>query len=53
MNVAMTDAGGYVEVQGTAEREPFTREQLDGMLALAEGGIRTLFQAQTEALTRV
>lgn len=53
MNVAMTDAGGYVEVQGTAEREPFTREQLEGMLALAEGGIRTLFQAQTEALTRV
>ena len=40
MNVAMTDAGGFVEVQGTAEREPFDRAQLDALLALAEGGIR-------------
>jgi len=52
MNVAMTDAGGFVELQGTAEREPFTRAQLDGLLALAEGGIRTLFEAQREVLTR-
>ncbi len=50
MNVAMTDAGGFVEVQGTAEREPFTRAQLDGLLELAEGGIRRLFAAQREAL---
>jgi ribonuclease PH len=50
MNVAMTDAGGFVEVQGTAEREPFTRAQLDGLLGLAEGGIRRLFTAQSEVL---
>lgn len=53
MNVAMTDAGGFVEVQGTAEREPFTRAQLDGLLGLAEGGIRTLFELQRAALGRV
>ena len=52
MNVAMTDAGGFVEVQGTAEREPFTRAQLDGMLGLAEAGIRTLYEAQREAIAR-
>ena len=51
MNVAMTDAGGFVEVQGTAEREPFTRAQLDGLLELADGGIRQLFAAQARALT--
>jgi ribonuclease PH len=50
MNVAMTDAGGFVEVQGTAEREPFSRAQLDGMLGLAEAGIRTLFAAQLDTL---
>jgi ribonuclease PH len=52
MNVAMTDAGGFVEVQGTAEREPFTRAQLDGMLTLAERGIRELFALQQDALRR-
>ena len=52
MNVAMTDAGGFVELQGTAEREPFSREQLDGMLGLAEGGIRELFSHQLDALRR-
>ena len=52
MNVAMTDAGGFVEVQGTAEREPFTRPQLDGLLTLAEGGIRELFAYQLDALRR-
>ncbi|HEY0396260.1 MAG TPA: ribonuclease PH [Candidatus Elarobacter sp.] len=52
MNVAMTDAGGFVEVQGTAEREPFSRAQLDAMLVLGENGIRALFERQREALTR-
>jgi ribonuclease PH len=52
MNLAMTDAGGFVEVQGTAEREPFTRAQLDAMLALGERGIRSLFELQREALAR-
>jgi ribonuclease PH len=50
MNVAMTDAGGFVELQGTAEREPFTRAQLEAMLALAEQGIRELFERQSFVL---
>ncbi len=41
MNVAMTASGEFVEVQGTAEGKPFSRAQLDEMLRLAEGGIRT------------
>ncbi len=50
MNVFMTDAGKYVEIQGTAEAEPFDRAELDRLLALAEGGIRTLFAAQETVL---
>jgi ribonuclease PH len=50
MNVFMTDAGRYVEVQGTAEAAPFDRRELDMLLALAEGGIRSLFAAQNAAL---
>ena len=52
MNVAMTDAGAFVEVQGTAEREPFSREQLDGLLELAAGGIGRLFELQRDAVAR-
>jgi ribonuclease PH len=51
MNVAMTAAGGFVEIQGTAEGAPFDRAQLDTLLALADGGIRQLFEAQLAALT--
>ena len=51
MNVAMTAAGGFVELQGTAEGRPFDRAQLDALLALADGGIRQLFEAQRAALT--
>lgn len=50
MNVVMTAAGDYVEVQGTAEGEPFGRDRLDALLALAWRGIRRLAQAQREAL---
>jgi ribonuclease PH len=50
MNVAMTAAGGFVELQGTAEGKPFSRAELDALLGLAEGGIRTLFEAQRAAL---
>jgi ribonuclease PH len=50
MNVAMTDAGAFVEVQGTAESKPFEREQLDTMLALAKLGIDELFALQRLAL---
>ncbi len=50
MNVAMTAAGGFVEIQGTAEGRPFDRTQLDLLLGLADGGIRQLFEAQRAAL---
>lgn len=50
MNVFMTDAGRFVEIQGTAEAAPFDRRELDMLLALAEGGIRRLFVSQDAAL---
>jgi ribonuclease PH len=49
-NVAMTSQGEFVEIQGTAEAKPFSRETVDALLNLAEQGIRRLFQAQKEAL---
>ena len=52
MNVVMTAGGGFVELQGTAEGAPFTRPELDALMRLAEGGIRGLLAAQTEALAR-
>ena len=50
MNVVMTGSGRFVEVQGTAEGAPFSREELDGMLRLAEQGIGELIAAQKAAL---
>jgi ribonuclease PH len=50
MNVVMNEAGGFVEVQGTAEGHAFRREELDAMLDLAAQGIRQLLQAQRDAL---
>lgn len=50
LNVVMTGAGGFVEVQGTAEGDPFTREQMDRLVDLAAGGIRRLVEAQKAAL---
>jgi ribonuclease PH len=50
MNVAMTDAGAFVELQGTAEARPFDRVQLDALLGSAESGIRRLFELQREAI---
>jgi len=50
MNVVMTGAGNFVEVQGTAEGEAFGRAQLDELLALAERGIRELIAHQRSAL---
>ena len=50
MNVVMTGLGGLVEVQGTAERAPFSREELDAMLDLAGQGIPELVLAQKLAL---
>ena len=50
MNVVMTGAGGFVEVQGTAEGAPFSRAEMDVLLALADQGIRELLLAQRRAL---
>ncbi len=50
MNVVGTEGGGFVEVQGTAEGDPFLREELDRLLDLATDGIRALLAAQAEAL---
>jgi ribonuclease PH len=50
LNVVMTDAGGFIEVQGTAEGEPFQPEELNAMLALATQGIRELFELQRAVL---
>jgi ribonuclease PH len=49
-NVVMTGAGALVEVQGTAEGEPFSRSQLDDLLDLAAGGIAELVEVQRAAL---
>ena len=49
-NVVMTGQGKFVEIQGTAEGKPFTKETIDSLLALAEKGIKQLFEAQQAAL---
>jgi len=50
MNIVCTGAGKFIELQGTAEREPFTREQMNEMLEIAEKGINELFVVQRIAL---
>jgi ribonuclease PH len=50
MNVVMTGAGRFIEVQGTAEGLPFSRTELDDLLALAESGIGQIFDLQREML---
>jgi len=50
MNVVMTGAGGFVEVQGTAEGAAFTRDEMGALLQLADKGIRELIAAQKAAL---
>jgi ribonuclease PH len=50
MNVVMTGSGGFVELQGTAEGAPFTRAEMDALLALADKGIGELLAAQRAAL---
>ena len=49
-NIVMTGDGRLVEVQGTAEHTPFTREEMDQLMALASSGIRQLLAAQRDAL---
>jgi ribonuclease PH len=50
LNVVMTGAGGFVEIQGTAEGAPFSRAQVDALLSLAGQGIGQLVEAQKQAL---
>jgi ribonuclease PH len=50
LNVVMTDAGGFIEVQGTAEGAPFQPEELNAMLALAQQGMGELFELQRATL---
>jgi ribonuclease PH len=52
MNVVMTEAGHFVEVQGTAEGAAFTRKEMDQLLALAEQGIAELIALQKAALAQ-
>ncbi|WP_374431925.1 ribonuclease PH [Ideonella dechloratans] len=52
MNVVMTGAGGFVEIQGTAEGVPFTRDEMDQLLALATAGIHELVGLQKAALAQ-
>jgi len=49
-NVVMTSQGEFVEIQGTAEGKPFSKETIDSLLSLAEKGIKQLFQIQQTAL---
>ncbi|KPK22678.1 MAG: ribonuclease PH [Dehalococcoidia bacterium SG8_51_3] len=49
-NVVMTSKGEFVEVQGTAEGKPFSRQTIDELISLAEGGIQQLFEIQKIAL---
>lgn len=51
MNIVCTGAGKFIEIQGTAEREPFTREQMNEMFDLAGRGINRLFETQRQALS--
>jgi ribonuclease PH len=50
MNVVMTGAGRFIEIQGTAEESPFSKEQLDAMLAVAARGVRQLVRLQQRLL---
>lgn len=49
-NVVMTDQGHFVEVQGTAENKPFSKDSLNGLIELAQGGLKNLFEIQKAAI---
>jgi len=52
-NVVMTDKGQFVEIQGTAEGEPFSKQAIDELLSLAQTGIKQLFEIQKAALAEL
>ncbi len=49
----MTDRHAFVEIQGTAEKSPFTSSTLDELLVLASTGLDTLFEVQKKAIARM
>ena len=51
-NVVMTASGKFVELQGTAEHEPFSQDQLDALLKLAKHGIKQVLEAQAKVLKK-
>jgi ribonuclease PH len=53
MNVVKTSAGRFIEIQGTAETQPFDRAQMDDLLTLADAGIRTLVGYQREVIGKI
>jgi len=46
MNIVMTESGKFIEIQGTAEEQPFSRDQFNEMLNLAEKGLKEIFELQ-------
>ena len=50
MNVVMTESGGFVEIQGTAEGAPFSRQEMNSLVSLAETGLGQIFAAQRAVL---
>lgn len=52
MNVVMTGRGDFVEIQGTAEGKPFSRQEMDELLGLAEKGIRELIDLQAQTIAK-
>lgn len=50
LNVVMADAGGFIEIQGTAEGKPFSWDETTAMLALGKSGIEQIFELQKQAL---
>lgn len=53
MNVVMTGGGKFIEVQGTGEKSTFTRKDLDGLVTLAQRGIRRILNTQHQALKTI
>jgi ribonuclease PH len=53
MNIIKTSDGRFIEVQGTAEAQPFNRAELDALLALADTGIATLIARQREVVGKI
>jgi len=53
MNIVMTKAGRFIEIQGTAEKEPFAKNQMDKMIELAKKGTREIFKAQKKVLKEI